>query len=190
MKLRAIALALAVSFAASAASAASIGVYFDAAGTDCDYTVTALYTPVNLWVIANLAGGADGGMTGAEFSIHNWPSAWFANITANPAASAVLGNVWTGANIAFPSCQPGTAGMVLLYTVGGFAATSVGETYLTVLPHSTPSNPFFVCPLLVLCDAPVYTKVCVSGGVAILNGRACTVGVAPTSWSTVKGLYN
>ncbi len=190
MKLRAIALALVVSFAASAASAASIGVYFDAAGTDCDYTVTALYTPVNIYVMANLSGAAAEGMTGAEFSVHNWPSAWFANITANPAANTVLGNLWIGTNIAFPSCQPGTAGMVLLYSVSGFATTAVPETYLTVAAHYTPSNPSFNCPLLVLCDAPVYTKVCVNAGVGILNGRPCSVGVAPSSWSKVKGLYN
>ena len=190
MKLRVIALALAVTFAASAASAASIGLYFDAAGTDCDYTVPGLYTPVNLYVMAVLSGPAAEGLTGAEFRVLNWPGAWFANITANPAANTVLGNLFTGANIAFPACQPGTGGLVLLYSVSGFATTAVGETYLTVAQHFTPSNPQFPCPLLVLCDAPVYTKVCVSGGVAILNGRSCQIGVEPTSWSHVKGLYN
>ena len=190
MKLRVIALALAVTFAASAASAASISLFFDPAGTDCDYTVPALYTPVNMYVMAVLGGPSAGGMTGAEFRILNWPTNWFANITASPAANTVLGNLWTGANIAFPGCQPGAGGLVLLYSVSGFATTAEPETYLTVTQHYTPSNPNFPCPLLVLCDAPVYTKVCVSGGVAILNGRSCQIGVQPTSWSHVKGLYN
>lgn len=190
MKLRVIALALAVTFAASAASAASISLFFDAAGTDCDYTVPALYTPVNLYILALLGGPSADGMTGAEFRVLNWPVAWFANITANPAANTVLGSIWTGANIAFPGCQPGSAGKVLLYSVSGFATSAVGETYLTVVQHYTPSNPNFPCPLLVLCDSPVYTKVCVSGGVAILNGRTCQIAVEPTSWSNVKALYN
>jgi hypothetical protein len=189
MKLRAIALALAISLAAGAASAASIGVYFDTAGTDCDYSV-GMYQPVNFYVLAQLGGASADGVTGAEFRILNWPGSWFANITANPAANTVLGNLWTGTNIAFSACQPGASGVVLLYSVGGLATSLVGETYLTVAQHFTPSNPSFPCPLVTLCDAPVYTKSCVSGGVAILNGRSCQIGVESTSWSHVKGLYN
>jgi hypothetical protein len=189
MKLRAIALALLVTFAAGAASAASIGIYFDAAGTDCDYTV-GMYQPVNFWVLAQIGGTSADGITGAEFRILNWPGSWFGNVTANPAANTVLGNLWTGTNIAFSACQPGSSGLVLLYSVAGLATSVVGETYLTVAQHFTPSNPSFQCPLFTLCDAPVYTKVCVSGGTAILNGRPCVIGVQPTSWSQVKSLYN
>jgi hypothetical protein len=43
--------------------------------------------------------------------------------------------------------------------------------------------------VLVKCDAPVYTLICVPGGSAIINGTPCTVAVEETSWSTVKGLY-
>jgi hypothetical protein len=189
MKLRAIALALAITLAAGAASAASIGIFFDTAGTDCDYTV-GMYQPINFYVMAVLGGASADGITGAEFRVLNWPGSWFANIAANPAANTVLGNLWNGTNIAFPACQPGAGGLVLLYSVAGLATSVVGETYLTVAQHFSPSSPQFPCPLFTLCDVPVYTKVCVSGGVAIVNGRQCVIGVAPSSWSHVKGLYN
>ena len=90
---------------------------------------------------------------------------------------------------------------------------NTAELVLKVVKHDIPSNQFFQCPLFTLCDAPVYTKVCLgsnittcrnpeppfpnnatcsSSGTAFVNpapGHNCTVAVTNQAWSTVKGLY-
>ncbi len=190
MKVRIIAsLVMALLFSVGTASASSIGVYFAADGSDCDATAAA-YTPLNWYVLAHLyQDGAATGMTGAEFRVSGVPTAWFHTITANPTASAVLGNLFTGTNIAWAGCQTGP--FVTLYSVSTFpTATPTAEMDWQILAHTTPSNPSFNCPVLVMCDAPVYTMVCVSGGEAFLNGRPCTVGVNPSTWTQVKTLFN
>src|SRR5262245_14731192 len=116
MKLRVIAaLVAALALGASTASAQSIGVFWDPAGATCS-TTQALNSPGNMYILALLGGGSAGGMTGAEFRVDNFPGNWFANVTPNSAANLTLGNpLQGGANIAFPTCQTGTNGIVLLY---------------------------------------------------------------------------
>jgi len=190
MKLRVIAtLCLTLALAAGSASAQSIGFYFDANGGSCSTNVAA-NTPVNAYMIANLGGAASGGITGAEFRVDGWPAGWFGAPSRNPAANIDVGNpLQGGTNIAFPTCQPGSGGRVLLFTLNAFATSSPSNLYIRVLQHTSPSNPNFVCPLVTLCDA-VFTKICVTGGVAIINGPPCTVATTSASWSTVKEMYN
>ena len=88
------------------------------------------------------------------------------------------------------------------------------QNLLTVVGHSSPGNPFFRCPLYTLCDAPVFTKVCLgfnidtvvcpfppyatscyesASGEFYLNpgpGTDCTVAVETKTWSEIKDLYN
>lgn len=191
MKVRAIApLVLALALIAGSASAASIGLFFDPAGGTCSTSI-APFTPFTMYILAILGGPSAGGITGAEFRVDGLPPGWFATPTAsNPPWNAQVANPFTGGcNIASASCVPGAGGVVQLYMVSGFATSAVSNQYMSVQRHTTPSNPNFQCPLLVLCDIPVYTKVCVNGGVAIINGGNCTVGVEQTSWSTVKALF-
>lgn len=136
-----------------------------------------------------------------------------------PDQTAVVPPRWRGrgANIAWNSCQTGDAGLVLVETVD---ITNLGcgtdELRLLVMSHDTPRNTFFQCPLAVLCDAPVYTKVCLGGNVtpcpnpdaprgpeaqcstsgeAVINPVANTLSpcrvtaVEPATWSSVKSLY-
>jgi hypothetical protein len=189
MKVRTIAaLVMALLFSVGSASASSIGVYFAADGSDCDATVAA-FSQLNWYVLAHLYGDAGtAGLTGTEFRVANVPGAWFHTITASPAANTVLGNLFTGTNVAFAGCQPGP--WVLLYSVSTFAVSALPAMDWQVLAHSTPSNPDFNCPLIVLCDAPVYTKICVPGGEAFVNGGTCNIGVAPATWSQVKQMFN
>jgi hypothetical protein len=176
---------------AGAAFGQSNGVFFDQTATDCDATIPA-NSPATWYIIAILGGPSAGGITGAEFRQDGTPGTYFMSANANPAANLTIGNPLTGGcNIAFPDCQTGGGtGHVLLYTINGFASgDAVPQTYLSILKHTTPSRPDLQCPLLVLCDAPVYTQVCVGGGQAIVNGVPCTVAVEPKSWSQVKSLY-
>src|SRR5262245_20143125 len=195
-----------------------IGVYEDAARTDCCINSNT-GTPINFFIYAILGGGTSGGITGAEFRV-DCPglAGMFVNATANPASTVSLGNPLDdpanandpgGVNIAFGTCQGAVEGFVLLYTVSGFNA-SVASADLTVRPRTSPSHPLFNSPLMVLCDAPEFTKVCLTitkeqnGGndPIIYNsairpvGTACpaivtcqAVSVAPATWSGIKDMY-
>jgi len=190
MKVRTLARIMLVTLlVAGSASASSIGVFFAADGSDCDAS-QAMNASLDIYILAVLGGdAAQNGITGAEFRLDGMPIGWFNNVIANPVATVALGNpIGGGCNIGFPVCQ--TGGTVLLYTISSFATTSLPSLVYKVYNHGSPSNPFFPCPLLVICDAPNYTKVCVPGGTAFVNGGTCSVGVEPTSWSGVKALYH
>jgi len=193
MKLRVIApLVVALALAASTASAQSIGVYFDPNAASCSGTVLA-NTPTTWYILALLGGPVAGGISGAEFREDGTPAGWFMTPNPNPASNLALGNPNTGGcNIAFAGCQPGTGGVVLLYTVSGFATSPVVNNTLSINRHTSPSNPLFICPLVTLCDGPVFTKVCVRAGEGFINrsGNPCTVAVEQKSWSNVKALYS
>ena len=185
------ALCTALCFAAGSASASSIGVFFAPDASDCDLTLTEPGTIT--WYICGILGGdpAAGGVTGAEFRQTGTPEGWFATVAPNSNAGVSLGNpLGGGCNIAFPACQEGQSGVLLLYTITAFAASVPGPTYLSIEPHSSPSNADFQCSLFTLCDFPDYTMFCVPGGQAIINGPSCSVGVEGTTWSHVKGLYS
>ena len=114
----------------------------------------------------------------------------------NPAATVVLGYAMgDGVNIAFPSCQPGIGGKVILFMITVTPTTTVSDLMLTVEKRSTPSNPSFQCPLFTLCDAPAYTKLCVCGGQGVINGTIENCGCGEpsptddTSWGHIKSLY-
>ena len=174
MRVRAIVtLALTLGLTVGSASASSIGVYFAPDASDCDLVQPAP-APGTMYIIAILGGDAAGaGITTAEFRMDGFPAGWFPTVTPNPSANVQLGGPITGGcNIGFPSCQQG-GGRVLLYTISYFATTVVPETYLTILRHTNPGNILFQCPLITQCDAN-FTKFCVSGGAALLNGRPCT----------------
>jgi hypothetical protein len=190
MKIRLVA-AFVLSFGlVASASAQSIGVFWDPAGATCAVNQPS-GSQGTMYILASLGGPSLGGMTGAEFRVDNFPSTWFANATPSPASNLALGGPLTGGcNIAFPACQVGSGGLVLLYTVSYFAVDAQANRRISVLRHTTPSNANFQCPLQTLCDEGIFTKVCVSGGQGIINGGNCTVAVQQKSWSGVKSLFN
>jgi hypothetical protein len=137
------------------------------------------------------------GISGAEFRIQGLPAGWHALAAPNPAAVIALGDPFgnPGANIAFATCQ--TARCVLLYQIVLLPATSQTEVVLEVRPNTPPSNPNFSCPLLVLCDDPYFTQVCVrsdgSGGGGGGNCGfccGCPIEVESNTWTRVKKLYS
>lgn len=190
MLFRAALAAAVLSFGAGSAHASSIGVFFAPDGSDCDGTATP-GVPFTVYIGAVLGGdAAAGGIFGAEFSLIGADPTWITTITPSPALDLVLGNpVLNGCNIAFPACQPGP--FVPLYTIQFTAPAAVSPRAFRIWPHQTPSGPNFLCPLVLKCDAPVWTKVCVSGGQAFLNdpSRVCTVGIESRNWTAVKSLF-
>ncbi len=190
MKLRVLipTLLLSLTLAASMASAQSIGLFGDPSGASCNLVVNPGVAGTGFLIA--IPGGPVTGITGAEFRVAGLPGGWFAISTPNPASNLSLGDPFTtGANIAFPTCQAG--GPVTLYTVTLIATSVVTDGLFEVVAKTPPSNPNFDCPLVTLCDAPAFTKVCVGGGAAFLNSsNECTVAVEETSWSRLKALYN
>ena len=178
--------------AANPASSSHIGVYFDAAASDCDLGV--FPGPVTWYIFAVLGEDAAGaGILGFEFRQIGTPAGWFINWIPNPALCDLClpQDPTVGVGLHFFTCQPGPA--VLLFTASGFATTSPPTTCLSILPHSTPANPAFTCPLVTLCDAPTYTSLCVPGTSGVINGNcaivSCTIAVEDRTWTGVKKLY-
>lgn len=195
-----------------------IGIFADQGQAICA-TDLALQQPLTLYVYAQLKGGSLGGITGVEYRIsQSAVTDWSITEDLNPAnADLVFGTaigVNAGLNLAWAQCQ--TTGPILLETIeivdlsGNFAGVS---NTLRVEAHSNPSNQFFRCPLFVLCDDPVFTKLCLGSNITtevcpfppgalacfestsgefFINppqGFDCTVAVSEKTWSQVKSLY-
>jgi hypothetical protein len=186
------------------AQEASIAVYLDEAGTTCNGQTASGIINGSVWV--NLDGAAAGGITGAEFRVDptmGYGGAFFNGYTASvtPDAPITIGNPFSegGTNGGFTSCQ--TASRVRLMTFQLIDMTETSDVWLNVRQHAFPPNYTFQCALLTLCDAPVFTKVCVGGTgneihwysiVNPTNGAAsdcAPVSVAEKTWSEIKSLY-
>jgi len=144
-------------------------------------------------VFAELGGPTAGGISSAEFYISgleaagDLPAGWTKSITF-PAGAMVDGNFhdvsfdgqatvrrgnifWEVSAPNDATCQTGP--LVLLATV--VMQSPFGNPYfpqdhrLELRGGSPPSNPQLPCPVLRLCDFPVFTGVCVTGNDFILN---------------------
>lgn len=182
--------------AGSALAEPRIRVYAD---PDCASTTLPPMDPPGPYIVYAMASlDTLAGVTGAEFRIQGLPAGWQAFAMPNPAATVALGDPFgtPGANIAFATCQ--TAPCVLLYQIALLPATSQAAVVLEVRANTPPSNPSFACPLLVLCDDPYFTAVCVradgsggggGGGNCGWNCWPPPIAVQPSAWTRVKGLY-
>jgi hypothetical protein len=211
---------LAVLFLAPAALAwnGQLTVSFDTnAYSSCAFA-TCQNPVVRFYVCALLVGASQTGITGAEYKLQFGPGGplpgWMIQESPDPYATAIgaaldVSGLSSGIDIAWPSCQGNEAGVVVVETFTAYYldCASVQHYPLQIVKHDRPSNQYFQCPLLVLCDAPVYTKVCVgtvrvcqnpeppfaNNAMCSTGGRAwinyCPVAVLPTSWSAVKSIY-
>jgi hypothetical protein len=219
----------------------NIGIFFDQGAALCQATVPC-GTTARIYVYALLEGASYIGITGAEYKVQTGPDAnpdnpgWFWNVEVFNPTATVIGQAFTptdnfpvppplnqrGVNVAWASCQIGDGFKILLQTIDvvNTDCNNTEELRLSVVKHDNPSNPFFVCPLFVLCDGPTYTKVCLgsdvrgpnavppcrnlnppfandafcsTSGQGFLNPIStdrCRIGVANTSWQGVKQLYS
>jgi FlgD Ig-like domain len=162
-------------FTAAVASAQGngfLGIYADPQGTT-SCTNVAPDTRATLYVIATLGGETATGITGFEFRVEvSDPAGWFFWYTP-PAETFPIGELFdvhpedpdddSGLDLAFASCQTGSGGRVACGTIGVFNISG-SPTSLSIKRHSSPPNPGWTCPLFVLCDAPTYSKACMSSG--------------------------
>lgn len=205
--------------------------------SQCQVSVTVVFGilgRVSFSVYARLAGATTCGISGAECYLGNLevadlPPGWTKTVVTPP------GTTWFGdlvdphldgsetirrANMTWPVAGPGDvdcqrealtfiARVDLMSPFGLPTWTSTSR--VRVLAGDPSSDPILPCPVLVLCDAPVFTKVCVSGGELIVNppypyhcgggigtevrtplpgpAQDCPVAVTPSTWSSVKSLY-
>lgn len=193
-----------------------VGLYADAAGTQCCITAPA-FVPTLAHVIGKLAGATADGITQAEFRLEfSAATGYILSWAANPTATVVLGDPVDidpashippkGLNIAWNVCQPDPIGPQLsLGTINVINLGSGGACEVRTKQHEAASSPDHHCPLYILCDAPVYTKADMTiteeqnGGiepiafVSMINScpapNCGPVAVVPSTWSTVKDLY-
>lgn len=198
-----------------------IGLYF-ADWEWCETIPCQGFSTLHVWGI--LAGASQAGITGAEYKVMIGPNddadpQFFFMEIFDPTATVLGGGAFSppdplprGINVAWPACQIGDGLYVLLESVTIVnLGCSTDELRLQVVKHDRASNQYFQCPLFVLCDAPVYTKVCTgsdlhlcrnpeppnandatcsTGGFAYLNpARSCVWAVESTTWTALKQLY-
>lgn len=148
----------------------TIAVYTNLEGTECTGETTNGVLAGSIW--ANLAGAAAGGITGAEYRVVVGNPSVYLNpylerepsIQYSPSPNAVLefGDPFNGGtNIVFDTCQERPR--ILLGTFLLVESELSQRVGLYVQGHEAPSNFTFCCPLITLCDGPVFTKVCATG---------------------------
>lgn len=120
-----------------------------------------------------LKGASAGGITGVEFAVGYDggllppPGYFFLPIPIHGAGTSLGNPFFGGGNLTWDTCQTGNlAGRVPLFNILVISTNPCGPSQqppqmeLSGIGHTSPSNPFFRCPLFTLCDAPAYTKVC------------------------------
>jgi hypothetical protein len=177
-------------------TSARIGVYFDAAGTQCTGSIVP-GVPSTVYIVAK-ANAADR-VSGAEFRFLGLPAQWSVFPVPNPTTLS-LGNPFAnGVNIAATgfSTECTTAGdqVFLLYTVAVLATDHIENVRFSIAKRDPPLNPAFACPLITTCDVgDGFVKHCVETDDCFVNATSpvpcATTAVHAVSWSAVRGLYH
>lgn len=172
----------------------SIGVYFDAAGTQCQGTIHP-GAPGMVYILAKPTGATAEGVSGVEFKFTGLPRSWRVFPVANPEL-LMLGDPFGAGVVAGLPCQAPQGGVVLLYSVLVLADAEESDVEFSIDMRDPPLNREFKCPLLLGCDS-FFTKYCVSSQSCTINasrtaGRPCAknpTSVSQKTWTGVKELY-
>jgi hypothetical protein len=168
-----------------------LGVYFDAAATQCSGTILP-NQPDTVYVVAQANGvTATSGLAGAEFRFTGIPESWATYPVANPEMFTIGNPFGDGVSTAFP-CPEGDS--YVLYSVLVIASAVEENLQFELRNREPPTNPNFDCPLLVICDSPFFTLICVETVPCFVNSsapRKCEfpVAVSGSTWSGVKSLF-
>ncbi len=172
----------------------SIGIYFNREGTQCSGTIPP-GVPVKLFVVARMEGLSECGIAGAEFRFTGIPGRWTTHSVPDPEIVAIGDPLLEGTAIGF-HCKRPEDGTSVLYEIDVVADEAMNDVQFQIESRDPPANPNFPCPLLVLCDRPIYTKVCVDGFECFINPTkavpercATPVAVEGTTWTQVKSLF-
>jgi len=182
----------------------SIDIILDENGPACSAQVGA--NPwIELHVVAVLGGGVPT-FQGAQFRVAGLPDTWNeenvswvwdASVTlayGNPlfAATDEWDDPGPGGVAAWGSCQPIQGSTRRIGKILILGAPTADNITLSIQPFQLNFNQPY-CPMMNQCDAPFFTKVCVSGGTFVLNGtnnKNCNItAVEETTWTAMKSLY-
>ena len=94
----------------------------------------------------------------------------------------------------FWNCAKPESGAILLYTVLVVATELEENVEFRLETHRSPASPLFKCPMILLCDYPMFTGLCVETMPCFVNAtatRTCEIPLAveSTLWGKVKALY-
>ncbi len=168
-----------------------LGVFFDEYGGQCSSTlrqggITQMY------VVFMPEGDTRGGITGAEFRIDMQDADGYHVLGSENLLPIGLGDPFGGRmTVATGDCLSNLAIPLVRFQVQNISGGSNAKFVAKVGdPPSAPTE--FPCALIVLCDAPAFTKICVETGKAVLNASGSTLcgsNSESAEWSRIKELY-
>jgi hypothetical protein len=168
------------------AKAEVLAVFADQAGTNCN-----IVAPLNQFTTCYLVllESTVESVAAIELGIRGLPREWNGWIDVCPPCGVVLPSGFgDGTSLGLLECargQPLVVAPVILFPMG-----EPDDVVLEVGAKIPPRDADFDCPIVIQCDAPVFTAVCVQGGRSFVNSSTpCTVSVASSSWGAVKSLY-
>ncbi len=171
--------------------ALSLGVYFDAQGTQCEGTIGAGEVG-RVYIVAKYGPPRTDGIAGAEFRFVGVPDTWQVSAVPNPEIFT-LGNPFGDGVVAGFACPAPQARKYVLYEVLVQAGDVQENVQFSLEVRRPPINASLNCPILVQCDAPAFTQFCVEAEPCFVNATKATpcstpVGVSRTTWGAVKSL--
>jgi len=171
---------------ASQVRAEVLAVFADQAGTTCNIVAPPNQITTCYLVLQNPSVES---VVAIELGIRGLPPDWLGWIDVCPPCSVVLlSGFGDGASLGLQECARGQP--LVVAPVKLFPMAKRDDVALEVGSKIPPRGPDFNCPLVLQCDAPVFTAVCVQGGRSLVNSSdLCTISVASSSWGAVKSLY-
>ena len=173
----------------------TIGIFFDPEGTQCQGVIEPGSIDT-VYVVARLGESDDSrcGIAGAEFRFAGIPPTWHPSPVLNPEFLGIGNPFGQGVTMVAAHCKRPASGVVLLFTVLVRADAPAANLTFTIENRDPPTNPAFRCPLLLACDDPIFTKICVEGQPCFVNfttARKCPtpLAVENATWSLIKELY-
>jgi hypothetical protein len=161
-----------------------LGIFADSSGTQC--SLSASPGVVTNGYILFRRGPFDG-IQGFEFRVNGLPAGWMAFADWCPLTQLCIGDLFgPGAKHVWTACRQRDP--IIIAPLAIIANSEEGNVVLTVEGRLPPTDPLRSCPLVVLCDAPAYTAVCVDVQAGIINGP-CSVSVSSGTWTQIKRLY-
>ena len=181
---------IAALLAANIVTAATVGLYSTPNCTSCNLNIPSSATEGRFYICASGAASEEfcGGSSEFEFRIEGLRLGWVVAVVRSPLSQYALGDPFgLGCNIAFG--EPQTSECTLLYTVMITPSFPGARSTLRARPHFSPTNPDFNCIRAVpACQGNA--GICLGGGALLINSdTTCSVGVEPSSWASVKALY-
>lgn len=185
-------LSLLLATSPSLAGEGSLGIFEDSRATSCNLSISPGATRT-FYVVFAPDGSTRGGIYGMEFQVNAQSANGYMVMNEALTVQGIKsGNVLSGgATMGFGECKSGVTIPIVRFEVMNLGNGDT-DAPLFVGAKSPPSNQLWDCPLANLCDNPIYTAVCVAGGVGVLNAGsdvACGSGAQKKKWSRVKALY-